>query len=219
MTTPTPAPVPAPTWQTPVEGTGPAPGVRFAGHGARLGAYILDAILVGIVTSVLLVIVMVPLFGTLVGVAGSDGEVDFGRRRGHRRGRRLRHPRGGRDRALLAAVLPVLLGHGRCDAGHARRRDPRGERPRRKPDRLGSLAPAPRRLVGLGGRLLPRLHLDPHRQPPARLGRPDRGHLRHQHAMTDAPGTPGTPLRPGAADRRAVSAWSRSPSARTSATR
>jgi uncharacterized RDD family membrane protein YckC len=67
---------PAPTWQTPGEATGPAPGVSFAGHGARLGAYILDAILVGLVTTVLLIIVMVPLFGTLVGIAGSDGEVD-----------------------------------------------------------------------------------------------------------------------------------------------
>jgi uncharacterized RDD family membrane protein YckC len=67
---------PAPTWQTAAEAGGPAPGVSFAGHGARLGAYILDAILVGLVTTVLLMIVMVPLFGTLVGIAGTDGEVD-----------------------------------------------------------------------------------------------------------------------------------------------
>jgi len=67
---------PAPTWQMPTEPTGPAPGVRFAGHGARLGAYILDAILVGIVTSVLLMIIMIPLFSSLWGIAiTSDGEI------------------------------------------------------------------------------------------------------------------------------------------------
>jgi uncharacterized RDD family membrane protein YckC len=72
MTTPTAS------WPPPVEPAGPAPGVRFAGHGARLGAYILDAILVGLVATVLLLIVMVPLFGALVGAAGPDGEIDSG---------------------------------------------------------------------------------------------------------------------------------------------
>jgi uncharacterized RDD family membrane protein YckC len=57
---------------------GPAPGVQFAGHGARLGAYILDAILLGIVTSVLLLVVMIPLLGALAGAVGPDGEVDSG---------------------------------------------------------------------------------------------------------------------------------------------
>lgn len=69
---------PAPSWPPPVEPAGPAPGVQFAGHGARLGAFILDAILVGLVTSVLLVVVMIPLVGALVGAAGSDGEIDSG---------------------------------------------------------------------------------------------------------------------------------------------
>jgi uncharacterized RDD family membrane protein YckC len=68
--------MPAPAWQTPVEPAGPAPGVQFAGHGARLGAYLLDAILVGIVASLLLFILMIPLFGTLIGLAGTDGRID-----------------------------------------------------------------------------------------------------------------------------------------------
>ncbi|MFH1475347.1 MAG: RDD family protein [Chloroflexota bacterium] len=63
---------PAPTWPTPVEPVGPAPGVRFAGHGARLGAYILDAILVGIVTSALFLIVALPLLGGLIRAAIND---------------------------------------------------------------------------------------------------------------------------------------------------
>jgi uncharacterized RDD family membrane protein YckC len=67
---------PPASWPPPVEPAGPAPGVRFAGHGARLGAYVLDAILVGLVATVLLLIVMVPLFGALVGAAGPDGEID-----------------------------------------------------------------------------------------------------------------------------------------------
>lgn len=76
MTTPAPSwpPAPAPAAQP----LGPAPGVQFAGHAARIGAYVLDAILVGIVTTVLLLVVMIPLFGTLIGVAGSDGEIDSG---------------------------------------------------------------------------------------------------------------------------------------------
>ena len=69
---------PAPSWQTPAEPAGPAPGVQFAGHGARLGAFILDGILVGIVTTVLLFVIMIPLFGALVGAVGPDGELDRG---------------------------------------------------------------------------------------------------------------------------------------------
>jgi len=68
--------MPASSWPPPVEPTGPAPGVQFAGHGARLGAYILDAILVGLVTSVLLVIFLIPLFSSLWGMSiTSDGEI------------------------------------------------------------------------------------------------------------------------------------------------
>jgi uncharacterized RDD family membrane protein YckC len=69
---------PAPTWQLPPEPVGPAPGVQFAGHGARLGAYILDAILVGIVATVLLGLFMIPFFAALVGAVGDDGQIDRG---------------------------------------------------------------------------------------------------------------------------------------------
>ncbi len=67
---------PAPNWPTPAEPVGPAPGVRFAGHGARLGAYIVDAMIVGTVMTVLLFIIMIPLFRSLVGAAGSGGDID-----------------------------------------------------------------------------------------------------------------------------------------------
>jgi uncharacterized RDD family membrane protein YckC len=63
---------PAPTWQTPVETAGPAPGVRFAGHGARLGAYIIDAIILGIVVSIITVVTMLPMMGTILDRAIDD---------------------------------------------------------------------------------------------------------------------------------------------------
>jgi uncharacterized RDD family membrane protein YckC len=75
MTTPPPTWPPAPQPGVPA---GPAPGIRFAGHGARLGAYVLDAILVGIVLTVLVTILMIPLFGSLNGVVITDGEITGG---------------------------------------------------------------------------------------------------------------------------------------------
>jgi uncharacterized RDD family membrane protein YckC len=41
-----------PTWVVPADLFGPAPGVRFAAHGARLVAYIVDGILVFVLTMV-----------------------------------------------------------------------------------------------------------------------------------------------------------------------
>ena len=69
---------PAPTWQTPAEPAGPAPGVRFAGHGARLGAYILDAILVGAVITLLLIVMTVAFFGSLEWSIDANGDVIVG---------------------------------------------------------------------------------------------------------------------------------------------
>jgi uncharacterized RDD family membrane protein YckC len=69
---------PAPTWQTPAEPVGPAPGVRFAGHGARLGAYILDAILVGAVITLLLIVMTVVFFGSLDWSIDANGDVVVG---------------------------------------------------------------------------------------------------------------------------------------------
>ncbi len=80
---------PAPSWQTPVEPVGPAPGVQFAGHGARLGAYVLDAILVSLVTSVLLFVAAIPLFGQLVSLVA-------------------KYPDGTNDPAVLAELGPGL---------------------------------------------------------------------------------------------------------------
>ncbi len=60
---------PTPAWPAPVEPVGPAPGVRFAGHGARFGAYVIDALIVGTVTTVLFLVVAIPLFGSLLGTA------------------------------------------------------------------------------------------------------------------------------------------------------
>ena len=42
------APPPAVAWESPESVAGPAPGVEFAPHGARLVAYILDSIIIGV---------------------------------------------------------------------------------------------------------------------------------------------------------------------------
>ena len=52
----TPAPPAPPAWQPPQEPTGPAPGVHYADHGKRLVAYILDVIIIGIVTAVVAIV-------------------------------------------------------------------------------------------------------------------------------------------------------------------
>jgi uncharacterized RDD family membrane protein YckC len=66
-----PAPAPPPmSWQAPEPELGPAPGVRFAGHGARLIAYIIDAIIVGVVLTVLFIVITV----FAVGAAASGGD-------------------------------------------------------------------------------------------------------------------------------------------------
>lgn len=70
-------PPPAP-WAVPAEPAGPAPGVRFAGHGARLGAYILDAILVGFVATALVILMMVVFFGSLEWSIDANGDVIVG---------------------------------------------------------------------------------------------------------------------------------------------
>lgn len=67
-----------PAWQVPAEPAGPAPGVRFAGHGARLGAYIIDAILVGVVVTVIVIALLIAAFGSIDFTIRDDGEVVFG---------------------------------------------------------------------------------------------------------------------------------------------
>ena len=67
MTTPT-------AWQSPEPEAGPAPGLAFAGPGARLVAYIVDIIIVGLFTALLAIIgvaavVVVPVLAVLPFIA------------------------------------------------------------------------------------------------------------------------------------------------------
>jgi uncharacterized RDD family membrane protein YckC len=62
---PPPAAAPAVAWESPDRQDGPAPGVEYAPHGARLVAYILDGIIIGIVVTVIAAI------GALVFFSGS----------------------------------------------------------------------------------------------------------------------------------------------------
>jgi uncharacterized RDD family membrane protein YckC len=56
------------SWQAPPMEAGPAPGVRFAGYGARLIAYIIDGIVLAIVVSV----VSIALLAILAAAAAND---------------------------------------------------------------------------------------------------------------------------------------------------
>ena len=61
-------------WQAPATQIGPAPGIAFAGPGARLVAYIVDVIIVSVVTGLLTVLavalaVTVPILAILPGLA------------------------------------------------------------------------------------------------------------------------------------------------------
>jgi uncharacterized RDD family membrane protein YckC len=70
--TPQPAATPITYWEAPQPEVGPAPGVKFAGHGARLVAYIIDSLIIG---AFYFVIFMV-FAAAAVGTAASS--VDFG---------------------------------------------------------------------------------------------------------------------------------------------
>ena len=71
---------PQATWQAPLEPQGPAPGIRFAGHGARLGAYFIDIVIqigVGIAVGFIVFVIAtmagdegLAAVGILVGVLG-----------------------------------------------------------------------------------------------------------------------------------------------------
>jgi uncharacterized RDD family membrane protein YckC len=60
------SPQPAAGWTPPPEEPGPAPGLEFAPHGARLVAYILDALAIGLVLTVILAI------GAVVAFSGAE---------------------------------------------------------------------------------------------------------------------------------------------------
>jgi uncharacterized RDD family membrane protein YckC len=76
---PTPPPPPAPAepsvaWQAPVEPRGPAPGVEFAPHGARLVAYLLD----GLLLFCTFLVLMIPLVVVSAGMARDGSPPDVG---------------------------------------------------------------------------------------------------------------------------------------------
>jgi uncharacterized RDD family membrane protein YckC len=62
---PVAAAAPAVSWQAPSEAVGPAPGIEFAGHGARLVAYIFDSLIISAIFLVLFFI------GSIVAASGA----------------------------------------------------------------------------------------------------------------------------------------------------
>ena len=68
--TPPPAPAPVSYWDAPKEEVGPAPGVKFASHGARLIAYIIDSLIVGAVWLVVFMVASIGFVGTARVVPG-----------------------------------------------------------------------------------------------------------------------------------------------------
>lgn len=64
-------------WQAPTPEAGPAPGFEFGGFGARLVAYVLDGILVSIITGTIFVIAALVAFGgTELTIDAVTGQVD-----------------------------------------------------------------------------------------------------------------------------------------------
>jgi uncharacterized RDD family membrane protein YckC len=61
-------PPPVYTWQQPTEPAGPAPGVKFAGFGARLVAYIIDGFVVAVATVLVSLVLLI-----FVGVFAANG--------------------------------------------------------------------------------------------------------------------------------------------------
>ena len=68
---PTSAPPPAVPWDAPKQDVGPAPGVRFASHGPRLIAYIVDGLIVGAIFIAIFLVFGTALFAG-AGISGFD---------------------------------------------------------------------------------------------------------------------------------------------------
>jgi uncharacterized RDD family membrane protein YckC len=62
------------TWSAPAEEIGPAPGIRFAGHGSRLVAYIIDGLIQFAVAMVLFLVVS----ALFLGAAATDSDAAAG---------------------------------------------------------------------------------------------------------------------------------------------
>ena len=75
MTTPSdptpPAAAPVSYWDAPKEEVGPAPGIKFAGHGSRLVAYIIDSLIL------LVIYVVVFSIASIAFVGAAATSVDF----------------------------------------------------------------------------------------------------------------------------------------------
>jgi uncharacterized RDD family membrane protein YckC len=67
---PPPSAPPSYTWESPTEPEGPAPGVRYAPHGPRLIAYIVDIIIISVLVTVAAILLSV------VGVAAVAGDAE-----------------------------------------------------------------------------------------------------------------------------------------------
>ena len=70
-----PPPPQAPTsWTAPAPEVGPAPGIRFASHGPRLIAYIIDTIIISVVLIVVITVLSIVVFGSawLSGLTSAD---------------------------------------------------------------------------------------------------------------------------------------------------
>ena len=166
-------------WQVPDPEPGPAPGLAFAGYGERLVAYIVDAIIVGVVIAV------VTLVGGLA-VAGGAATGSVGAAVG-----------GGF--ILVIAILVVSLGYfpffwarggsradipGQMFSLCSLKRS--GRSPTARPHLRRPGSPPAVRLLGIGLHPVPRLHLDLRRQAQARLARPHRRHGRRPASLRAA---------------------------------
>jgi len=67
-------PSPILPWEAPPEAPGPAPGIEFAGHGPRLVAYIIDALILTVVALVAVVLLTIVL--GLIGGLDREGPRD-----------------------------------------------------------------------------------------------------------------------------------------------
>ena len=171
------SPPPTVSWQSPESQAGPAPGVEFAPHGGRLVAYIIDSIIISIV---LVIIFTIGAFAL-----GSGATIE---------GNQVTEISSGS--AIIATILFLvgfLVGLLYFPFFWARGGQTPGMRPfglRVVRDSDGGAigwGTALLRLVGpghRGGRVLPRLHLDLHRQAPAWLAGPHRRDDRRQAALS-----------------------------------
>jgi uncharacterized RDD family membrane protein YckC len=69
-----PPPQPPTSWTAPPPEVGPAPGIRFASHGPRLVAYIIDTILLSVVLIAVITVLSIVVFGSawLSGLTSAD---------------------------------------------------------------------------------------------------------------------------------------------------